>query len=106
MTLQQVDLTQRSLRNEAALQQRFTSSPADAATSNPITEADSAIAEALRRLQEMTQEMQQRLRDNAEPKEQQETRSLLELLVERFFDESHESTGNHDERGGHNDPTG
>lgn len=106
MTLQQVDLTQRSLRNEAALQQRFTSSPDDPATFNPITDADSAIAEALRRLQEMTQEMQQRLRDNAAPQEQQETRSLLELLVERFFDESHESTEKPAGSAQHNTPTG
>lgn len=82
MTLQQVDLTQRNLGEEARLRERFETRTAPQ-TPGPASQAESAVAEALQRLQDMTREMQQRLRDNAEPEKAQEYKSLLELLVER-----------------------
>lgn len=94
MTLQQVDLTQRNLSDEAQLRERF-ESPVD--SRNPIlaSQAESAIADALQRLQDMTQEMQQRLRENTEPEKEQEYKSLLELLVERVVSTPKEESGPH-----------
>ncbi len=89
MTLQQVDLTQRSAREEAAFRQYFeTPVTTEGAPTAVDNKPDSAIEQALQRLQEMTQKMQQAMQEANDSPKEEPPKSLLELLVERFFMEN------------------
>lgn len=93
MTLQQVDLTDRSTRNEAMFRKHFQAPPAPAGGGLNAAELTPApIREALERLQEMTEKMQQstlamqQAMQEMQPSDKDEPpKSLMELLVERFF---------------------
>lgn len=87
MTLQQVDLTQRSLTNEAQFRSHFEMHDLSSDNESVASEAALSVQKALERLQEMTGRMQAAMAEinSSETEAKEPPKSLMELLVDRFF---------------------
>lgn len=87
MTLQQVDLTQRSLANEAQFRSHFEMHDLSSDSEGVAGDAVLSVQQALERLREMTEKMQAAMADinSSETEAKEPPKSLMELLVDRFF---------------------
>lgn len=87
MTLQQVDLTQRSLTSEAQFRSHFEMHDLSSDNESAAGEAALSVQKALERLREMTERMQAAMADinSSETEAKEPPKSLMELLVDRFF---------------------
>lgn len=87
MTLQQVDLTQRSLASEAQFRSHFEMHDLSSDNEDIVGEAELSVQQALERLREMTERMQAAMAEinNSDTDAKEAPKSLMEQLVDRFF---------------------
>jgi hypothetical protein len=87
MTLQQVDLTQRSLASEAQFRSHFEMHDLSGDNEGVAGDAVLSVRQALERLQEMTEKMQAAMAEvnSSKADAKEPPKSLMELLVDRFF---------------------